>query len=397
MLQQQEEEKRRAETEAAKEATKAVDAKSLGRVFRDCPDCPEMVVVPAGSFMMGSIDGADETPVHKVTIAKPFAAGKFDVTFAEWDACVAASGCKHKPEDQGWGRGNRPVINVSWDDATKQYLPWLSRKTGKSYRLLTEAEWEYAARAGTTTSYSWSNDIGRNRTNCIGCGSQWDNKQTAPAGSFASNVSLFDMHQCLSVGSGLLSRHYQNANGRLRLMQSCEHSEAGRARRPGIASTLPQRDRPQLGRHRPTNSNPASLRPNANPDWVQSRGMSQGRPASLEDWGGSRSAANQRPRRVSEECLNRLITTGVWKSKQPIPDRCPEHQDCAAARWPKSRDLLSPMPVTTHECQFRRAPTSPGQRKMWSFAVAVVTAVFCDAVEVGGGAAAEKEGAALNP
>jgi formylglycine-generating enzyme required for sulfatase activity/DnaJ-domain-containing protein 1 len=233
MLQQQEDEKRRAETEAAKEATKAVDAKSLGRVFRDCPDCPEMVVVPAGSFMMGSIDGADETPVHKVTIAKPFAVGKFDVTFAEWDACVTAGGCTHKPEDQGWGRSNRPVINVSWDDATKQYLPWLSRKTGKSYRLLTEAEWEYAARAGTTTSYSWGNDIGRNRTNCIGCGSQWDNKQTAPAGSFASNgFGLFDMHgNVYQWVQDCYHDSYQNAptDGSV-WMQSCEHSGSRVAR-----------------------------------------------------------------------------------------------------------------------------------------------------------------------
>ena len=127
--------------------------------FKDCPDCPEMVVVPAGSFTMGSNDYDDEKPPHRVNIAKPFAVGKFTVTFAEWDACVASGGCKHKPEDQGWGRGNRPVINVSWDDATKEYLPWLSRKTGKTYRLLTEAEWEYAARAvrrrpipGATTS-----------------------------------------------------------------------------------------------------------------------------------------------------------------------------------------------------------------------------------------------------
>ena len=160
--------------------------------FKDCDTCPEMVVVPAGEFMMGSNDGqADEKPVHKVTIAKPFAVGKFEVTFAEWDACVAAGGCKHKPDDEGWGRGKRPVINVSWDDITKEYLPWLSRKTGKTYRLLTEAEWEYAARAGSRAKYAWGDEIGKNSANCDGCGSHWDNKQTAPVGSFQPMRSAF--------------------------------------------------------------------------------------------------------------------------------------------------------------------------------------------------------------
>jgi formylglycine-generating enzyme required for sulfatase activity len=145
--------------------------------------------------MMGSSDGgANVKPPHKVTINARFAVGKFDVTFAEWDACVSARGCKRKPEDQGWGR-TRPVINVSRDDATKEYLRWLSRKTGKKYRLLTEAEWEYAARAGSSAEYTWGNDIGTNRANCIGCGSQWDNKETAPAGSFAANAfGLHDVH-----------------------------------------------------------------------------------------------------------------------------------------------------------------------------------------------------------
>jgi formylglycine-generating enzyme required for sulfatase activity len=97
-----------------------------------------MVVVPAGKFMMGSEEYSDAKPVHKVTITKPFAVGKFEVTFAEWDACVFKGGCKHGPSDNGWGRGERPVINVSWNDINVEYLPWLLRTTSKYYRLLTE-------------------------------------------------------------------------------------------------------------------------------------------------------------------------------------------------------------------------------------------------------------------
>jgi len=119
--------------------------------------------------------------------------GKYEVTFAQWDACVSAGGCKHRPDDAGWGRGNRPVINVLWDDV-QEYVTWLNRTTGQRYRLPTEAEWEYAARGGTTTDYYWGNEIGRNNTNCDGCGSQWDGKQTAPVGSFGANpYGLHDM------------------------------------------------------------------------------------------------------------------------------------------------------------------------------------------------------------
>ncbi len=127
-----------------------------GQVFRDCNDgCPEMVVVPGGTFTMGANDYDDEKPPHPVTIPKPYAVGKYTVTFAEWDACVAAGGCKSKPPDEGWGRDRRPVINVSWDDVTNEYLPWLNKKTGHTYRLLSEAEWEHAARGGTKTRYSF--------------------------------------------------------------------------------------------------------------------------------------------------------------------------------------------------------------------------------------------------
>jgi formylglycine-generating enzyme required for sulfatase activity len=166
--------------------------------FRECSRCPVMVVVPAGEFTMGSPATEqgredDESPQHRVTIAKPFAVSKFEVTFNDWDACVAANGGCGQVPDNGWGRGNRPVINVSWGEA-KQYVAWLSQVTGKTYRLLSEAEYEYATRAGTTTAYPWGDNIGMNNANCKGCGSDWDGKQTVPVGSFAPNAfGLYDM------------------------------------------------------------------------------------------------------------------------------------------------------------------------------------------------------------
>ena len=165
-----------------------------GTTGRECDACPEMVVVPGGRFRMGDLSGdgwSDERPVRDVTVS-PFAAGKYEVTFAEWDACVAGGGCTHRPADEGWGRGTRPVIHVSWDDI-QAYVRWLSRETGNPYRLLSEAEWEYVARAGSTTKYHWGNNVGTNKANCDGCGSQWDDKSTAPVGSFEPNAfGLFD-------------------------------------------------------------------------------------------------------------------------------------------------------------------------------------------------------------
>jgi formylglycine-generating enzyme required for sulfatase activity len=143
-----------------------------------------MVLVPAGAAWLAS--------GRNVTIGAPFAVGKFEVTFAEWDACVAQGGCSHRPYDGGWGRGRQPVINVNWDDA-QQYVAWLSRKTGKSYRLLSEAEWEYAAQAGSGREAAVT--PGANEANCDGCGSRWDDKQTAPVGSFAANA--FGLHDML--------------------------------------------------------------------------------------------------------------------------------------------------------------------------------------------------------
>jgi formylglycine-generating enzyme required for sulfatase activity len=196
----------------------AEQALKPGDSFRECPTrqpnadyCPDMVVVPAGTFAMGSPPtdtnaSSDEFPQHQVTIAKPFAMSKFETTFAEWEACVAGGGCNgYRPSDAGFGREEHPVIYMSWDDA-EQYVAWLAKTTGKAYRLLTEAEYEYAMRTGTSMEYPWGNDIklnGEAMANCNGCGSQWDGKQTAPVGTFiggrfvgsfpANAFGLYDM------------------------------------------------------------------------------------------------------------------------------------------------------------------------------------------------------------
>jgi formylglycine-generating enzyme required for sulfatase activity len=175
--------------------------------FKDCPTCPEMVVVPAGSFMMGSPANeqgrnADEARV-RVSIPAPFAVGRFAVTFDEWDACVAAGGCygKHK-SDEGWGRGKHPVINVTWHDAYS-YAEWLSGKTGKTYRLLSEAEREYVTRAGTTTPFWWGASITPKQANYDGDAEPYEGggfkgeyrQRTVPVDSFEPNPwGLYNVH-----------------------------------------------------------------------------------------------------------------------------------------------------------------------------------------------------------
>jgi len=170
---------------------------TTGSQFRECaPACPLMVVIPMGKFTMGSSGNetdrtSGEGPQHEVAITNVFAVSKSEVTFEQWDACVATAECPLALD--AWGRGTMPVINVSWDDA-KRYVTWLSRITGKEYRLLTEAEWEYAARAGSNTRYSWGDDPGVGNANCNGCDGTWI-RQTAPVGSFRPNAfGLLDVH-----------------------------------------------------------------------------------------------------------------------------------------------------------------------------------------------------------
>ncbi|MEK8018981.1 MAG: SUMF1/EgtB/PvdO family nonheme iron enzyme, partial [Candidatus Parabeggiatoa sp.] len=175
-----------------------------GKVFRDRlqdgSDGPEMVRIPAGTFRMGDIQGGgddDEQPVHTVSV-KRFAMGRYEITFADYDRCAKATG-QPLPDYEGWGRGNRPVINVSWNDVTA-YAEWLSEQTGQHYRLPTEAEWEYAARAGTSTRYWWGNTASHEYANygtdecCDGLAKGKDRwKYTSPVGSFAANpFGLYD-------------------------------------------------------------------------------------------------------------------------------------------------------------------------------------------------------------
>ena len=177
-----------------------------GSVFQECPDCPEMVVIPSGSFTMGSPSNEvgrfdNEGPRRNVRIARPFAMGVYEVTFAQWDACAAAGYCTRGVDDRGWGRGARPVINVSWDDV-QAFVRWMnSQVDGNPYRLPSEAEWEYAARAGSDTAFWWGNRISPDQANYRGT-TAYNNgptgvyrKQTLPVGSFAANpFGLFDVH-----------------------------------------------------------------------------------------------------------------------------------------------------------------------------------------------------------
>ena len=220
---EKEEAEQRARAEAERKAKAAARrdrerALSPGTRFRDCDGCPLMVVVPKGSYMMGSPSEEagrddDEGPRHRVTIARPFAVGVYEVTRGEYGRFVSAT--RHASRNSCWtyedgegkvrsGRSWRnpgfrqtdghPVVCVSHENA-KAYVRWLSRMTGVVYRLSSESEWEYVARAGTRTRYWWGDEIGSNRANCDGCENRWDGKWTVPVGSFSANAfGLFDVH-----------------------------------------------------------------------------------------------------------------------------------------------------------------------------------------------------------
>ena len=154
--------------------------------FKDCGDCPEMVELPLGSYVMGSnsIDQS-ETPPHRVNVSRPIAIGKYEVTVSEWNACVVSGGCDYKPGSAATS-SRAPMRNISWTDA-QQYVDWLTKTSGKTYRLPSEAEWEYAARAGTTTEFWWGNKPGKGQANCKDCGGPWERKFPADVDAFPAN------------------------------------------------------------------------------------------------------------------------------------------------------------------------------------------------------------------
>ncbi len=165
-----------------------------GDMFRDCETCPEMVVVPPGIFVMGSKLHKSEMPPRPIRIRKAFAIGRFETTHAQWQACLDAGGCTHKPHDHNWGTHRMPVINVS-HKMVQDFATWLTKTTGQTYRLPSEAEWEYAARAGSKGNYWFGDLVGENEVNCRKCGSPWSGIGNAPIGSFKPNKwGLYDMH-----------------------------------------------------------------------------------------------------------------------------------------------------------------------------------------------------------
>jgi formylglycine-generating enzyme required for sulfatase activity/serine/threonine protein kinase len=162
--------------------------------FTDCTSCPEMIVLPANNYTMGSNKGkANEMPQHNISIHE-FAISTTEITFVQWDKCYEEGICKHRPDDSQLGRGTQAVMNINIYDIG-EFLKWLKIKTGKAYHLPSESEWEYAARAGTTTNYSWGDSVGINHVSCNGCNTTNDNKLINHIKNYPANAfGLYDMH-----------------------------------------------------------------------------------------------------------------------------------------------------------------------------------------------------------
>jgi formylglycine-generating enzyme required for sulfatase activity len=177
---------------AAPAAPASARAAATGTEIKDCAACPTLVSLPGGVFTMGNnASDPSEKPAHQVGIDAPFAIGRYEVTVQEWNACVAAGGCQ-KVETPANTPPNAPMRDVSWDDA-QQYAKWLGTVSGKPYRLPTEAEWEFAARGGTTTRYWWGEQMAQGKASCKECGKPWQEDAPATVGSFAANpYGLYD-------------------------------------------------------------------------------------------------------------------------------------------------------------------------------------------------------------
>ncbi|SAK65921.1 serine/threonine kinase [Caballeronia hypogeia] len=186
-----------ATTAAAPAAVKAASKAASGEI-KDCPSCPVLIPLSPGSFTMGSNnDDPAEKPPHRVSIAHPFAIGKYEVTVEQWNACTDAGACTRIAPDAESSTpppANSPMRNVSWDDANV-YVKWLSKVAGKSYRLPTEAEWEYAARGGTQSTYWWGDQMKKGTADCKDCGDPYKPDAPTPVGSFAANpYGLYDVN-----------------------------------------------------------------------------------------------------------------------------------------------------------------------------------------------------------